>query len=417
MDMDGKIGQSSPDLIQQLFERAEEFEFFQAVQLLESYAREDSSAGKSGEIDHGTVRGGAVGLKPLGTAASPKQEPIRFRTQPSRTFPAGDITSVQQAKNPRGRGANAAGQKGTDSGEASEGTAAERASAGGVSYPVEMTVPFMGLTGPNGVMPEHYSTLVVERAHQKYKDHSLREFFDLFNHRAISLFYLAWRKHRICEEYLRMRNEGKAGEDRFTQALLSVVGFGLRELRSRVAFSDEVFLYYGGLFANQQRSAIGLEQILCDYLGLRVRVEEFRGRWLYLPTEVQTSFPNVRQPEGLNLNLGQSAVAGSRAWDRQSLFRVTIGPLNRRQFNELLPGTPGLRVIEQLIRTYAGVALDFEVQLILKASDVPACQLVGLSGESSSRPSLGWTTWLGKAMIPVDSGDAVFRFSGIPSSC
>lgn len=400
MDMDGKIGQSSPDLIQQLFERAEEFEFFQAVQLLESYAREDSSTETSGEFDVGAERVGMAGLKPMGTAASPKQEPIRFRTQPSRTFPAGDITSIQQAKTPRGRG-----------------TAAERASAGGVRYPVEMTVPFMGLTGPNGVMPEHYSRLVVERAHQKYKDHSLREFFDLFNHRAITLFYLAWRKHRICEEYLRMRREGKAGEDRFTQALLSVVGFGLRELRSRLAFSDEAFLYYGGLFANQQRSAIGLEQILCDYLGLKVRVEEFRGRWLYLPTEVQTSFPSARQPEGLNLNLGQSAVAGSRAWDRQSTFRVTIGPLNRKQFNELLPGTPGLKVIEQLIRTYAGVALDFEVQLILKASDVPACQLVGLSGESSSRPSLGWTTWLGKAMIPVDSGDAVFRFSGIPSSC
>ncbi|MBL8816382.1 MAG: type VI secretion system baseplate subunit TssG [Planctomyces sp.] len=414
--MDGKNRQSPPDLICQLLRHAEEFEFFQAVHLLESCAREDiiaaradsrsESRGNSADAEalqrntaerRRTALQRSVALRALGSAPNPRSEPIRFRAQPSRSFPPGDVTSIVPAK-PETQGSSA---------EIDE-----------VRYPVEVTVPFMGLTGPNGVLPDHYTTLLIERSHQKNKDHSLREFFDLFNHRAITLFYLAWRKHRICEEYLRMCQDGRAGEDRFTSAMLSITGFGLRRLRGQHNFSDEVFLYYGGLFANQRRTSIGLQQMLSDFLGLRVSLEEFRGRWLYLPAEVQSSFPSRSQPSGMNLGLGESVVAGSRAWDRQSSFRVTIGPLSRAMFDRLLPGTRELKAVEQLIRTYTGIEFDFEIQLILRASDIPACQLTSGAtdtGGGQCRPSLGWTTWLGKAMIPVDSGDAVFRFSGIPS--
>ncbi len=432
MDMDGKNRQPPADLIRQLFAHSEEFEFFQAVQLLENCAREDSAASKlhrdfsqtenSGDLDEQQRRTAerrqaafqkGVALRSLGSAASPRNEPIRFRAQASRSFPPGDIASIEHARSGRKNSSqlDERVRQGEPAGETGEATA-------DVQYPVDMTVPFMGLTGPNGVLPDHYTTLLIERSHQKNKDHSLREFFDLFNHRAITLFYLAWRKHRICEEYLRMWREGKAGEDRFTSALLSITGFGLRRLRGQHNFSDEVFLYYGGLFANQRRTSIGLQQMLTDFLGLKVSLEEFRGRWLYLPAEAQSSFPSRSQPSGMNLGLGESVVAGSRAWDRQSSFRVTIGPLSRAMFDRLLPGTRDLKAVEQLIRTYSGIEFDFEIQLILRASDIPACQLnsgTADSGGGQGRPSLGWTTWLGKAMIPVDSGDAVFRFSGIPS--
>ncbi len=378
MDMVSANGPPPADLISQLLANGYEFDFFQAVRLLEQAAKE-----------HPRLR-----TQELGEATSPKLEPVRFRAQASLSFAAGDISVVSNGKSRRQQ---------REEIEKSETP----------NFPIEVTVPFMGLTGPNGALPDHYTALVIERSHQKTKDHSLREFFDLFNHRAITLFYLAWRKHRICEEFLRMQSLGRDGEDRFTSALFSVTGFGTPALKERHSCSDEFFLFYGGFFANVRRSATGLSQILQNFLKSAVQIEQFQGRWLYLPEDVQSSFPDRNEPRGRNLSLGVNAVCGSRAWDRQSLFRVVLGPLDRATFLRYLPGSEALRTIEEIVRTYAGPHFDFEIQLILKAADVPQCQL---SGSSSGRPLLGWTTWLGKSMIPVDSGDAVFRFSGLSNS-
>ena len=42
---------------------------------------------------------------------------------------------------------------------------------------VDMHVSFMGLTGCNGVLPQHYTELVLQRI--KHKDTSMRDFFDI----------------------------------------------------------------------------------------------------------------------------------------------------------------------------------------------------------------------------------------------
>ncbi len=62
-----------------------------------------------------------------------------------------------------------------------------------------MNVNFMGLTGPQGVLPLYYSALLRERL--RARDSSMRSFLDIFNHRAISLFYRAWEKHHFTVGY------------------------------------------------------------------------------------------------------------------------------------------------------------------------------------------------------------------------
>ena len=52
--------------------------------------------------------------------------------------------------------------------------------------PARMKINFMGLTGPMGVLPYSYTELIRDR--NRFKDFSTEEFFDLFNHRMISLF-------------------------------------------------------------------------------------------------------------------------------------------------------------------------------------------------------------------------------------
>ena len=76
--------------------------------------------------------------------------------------------------------------------------------------PTEMIVSFLGLIGPIGALPRHYTETMLERIREK--DFSLRDFLDLFNHRLISLFYRAWEKYCLPVTYERSRLDHPAGE-------------------------------------------------------------------------------------------------------------------------------------------------------------------------------------------------------------
>jgi len=54
-----------------------------------------------------------------------------------------------------------------------------------------LIVNFMGLTGNIGILPYAYTEYIIERI--RAKDRTIEAFFDIFNHRMISLFYQAWR--------------------------------------------------------------------------------------------------------------------------------------------------------------------------------------------------------------------------------
>ena len=69
-----------------------------------------------------------------------------------------------------------------------------------------MLVAFLGLTGPSGVLPPHYTAHADARVCAA-KDTSLRDLLDMFNHRLISLFYRAWEKYRLPFAYERSRQE------------------------------------------------------------------------------------------------------------------------------------------------------------------------------------------------------------------
>ena len=73
-----------------------------------------------------------------------------------------------------------------------------------------------------------------------------------------------------------------------------------------------------------------------------------------------------------------------------------------------LPSGRRLERLAQLIRFYVGAELDFDIQLILRRREVPACCLAIAAG---TEPRLGWNTWMGTdAGCQADAADAVFRF-------
>ena len=134
--------------------------------------------------------------------------------------------------------------------------------------------PFMGLTGPLGVLPLAYTELVMERL--RARDTTLRDFYDVFNHRMISLFYQAWEKYRFQIPYER-------GErDRFSHHVLALLGLGTPGLEDRQDVPDDSLLFYSGLLASHARSATGLRQLLEDYFGVAVEKVSEPGRHLLI---------------------------------------------------------------------------------------------------------------------------------------
>lgn len=306
------------------------YDFFQVVRLIERLYRNRT---------------------PVGEFGPPEREGIRFAVNNSLSFPPSQIHSIdwQEKRKP------------------------------------VLTVNFIGLTGPKGALPDTYTSLVRDRA--RSKDTALRDFFDLFHHRILSLFYQAWKKYRFFVEYERDR------EDRFSNYLRSFVGLGTEGLKNRkpAVLRDETFLFYCGLLSLQCRSAAALEQILSDYLGVTVAVEQFVGAWYSVSRDDQCSLGAERP---FSDALG-TAVAGDEVWDHQPRARITIGPVGSSAYAGLLPAGRGFAALRAMLQFFAGFEIEFEICLVMKREDVPQCNLNGTS-------MLGWTTW-------IKSGDSFDR--------
>jgi type VI secretion system protein ImpH len=240
-----------------------------------------------------------------------------------------------------------------------------------------MSVAFMGLVGPAGVMPRWYNELVAERAAKG--DRSLIDFLDLFNHRLISLFYLSWKKHRFTVNYR------PAARDRLSRYLLSLIGLGTAHLLDRLRVSPESLLYCSGLLSRTTPSVAAIEAIVRYFSGARTTVDQFIDRTLTLDPEDQTRLGAA------NALLGRDTVCGSVINDCQSKFRINLGPLSYRRFESLLPAGNILAPMFSLVRYMVGMEYEFEIRLILKKEEVPPC----IPGkEASPSPKLGWNTWL-----------------------
>jgi type VI secretion system protein ImpH len=231
------------------------------------------------------------------------------------------------------------------------------------------------------------------------RDHTLAAFLDIFNHRIISFFYQAWEKYRFPVGYQRSR------DDTFSRQLNCIIGIGTPELQNRQLIDDDSLRFYTGLLSLQPRSASALRDILIDYFGVSVDIEQFVGSWSPLKEDDQCSFQ-----DGYSLceRLGSGTIVGDAVWNQQSCIRIRLGPMTMHEYQAFLPGGREYAPLLALIRFFLNDQTDFEVQLVLKREEVPPVQLGSDDGEG---PPLGWVTWMKSAPgFDRDPGDTVLRF-------
>ncbi len=327
-------------LEKEILENPTSFEFFQAVRVLE---RLFPDRGRVGEF------------------AEPKEEVARFAANTAIAFPASEVQTLDIE--PDGQ--------------------------------LKLTVNFLGLNGPLGVLPLYYSLLVADRA--RARDRAPRDFLDIFNHRFISLFYRAWEKNRFAIGYERDQS------DLVTEHLSDLIGLGTQRVQNLFNVLDESFVFYAGLFSQQGRPAIALEQLLEDYFDVPVEVEQFVGGWYPLAANNQCA---LGEETSASSQLGVGAVAGDEVWDQQARVRIRIGPLNRQQYDGFLPEGGAFQALRTLTRFFSEDRYDFEVQLVLAREDVPGCVL---GGEGVDATPLGWTTWMRSAPLTRDPDETVLN--------
>ena len=322
----------------ELTESACSFDFFQAVTLLQRICETS---------------------RPVGEFSNPEDETVHFRVNPRLGFPASQIQSLEYLEN----------------------------------APPQMMVNFMGLTGPHGVLPYTYSELILERL--RAKDHSMAAFFDIFNHRAISLFYRAWQKSRFPVTY----SDGP--RDLFTHYLLDLIGLGTAGLRDRQEIEDQALLHYTSLVAMQARSGVALEQMIGDYFEVPVEVQQFTGGWYGLDEPTQCV---MRDREEASCQLGGGAVVGDAVWDRQARVRIRLGPLSLERYCDFLPDGSAYKALQAMTRFFSNQCLDFEVQLVLDRTQAPGTEL---DAETANSPRLGWISWVKNVPLGGDPDDTI----------
>ncbi len=307
----------------QLHEEVYRFDFFKAVHLLEMFAGRTTGAG-----------------------LSPAYDPVHFKVKPGIGFPASDIQQIK--------------------------------TNGNGSAP-QMMVNFIGLIGPKGVLPDWYNAHALNRNY--YKDYSFTDFLDLFHHRLISLFYMAWKKYRLAENYRR------DGSDPISGTLANLAGISKREKAADPEFflhAQKRLTFFCGLTARTVPTAAALKTIVGHAVGAPVHIEQFVERLIPIHEQDRTCLGCK------NSTLKKDALCGRNIRDASSFFSIRIGPISWERYLAFAPRSSNLEMTRRLIAYLAGIEYEFDIKLIIRGDDIPALRL----GAKMQPPILGRTVTL-----------------------
>lgn len=324
------VGQPENHLIRNLADSPQGHEIFQAIRILEA-------------MNPAAAR--------VGFSVSPEDEALRFEQVASGSFPPTDIADLLEDAGSNRR---------------------------------TLLIHAFGLLGPHGPLPGVLTDYILGRLSRR--DHALLRFVNLFNHRLTGFYYRAWAAGNKAVDYDRARSphsledrETSRQGPRFRHFLACLSGAPAEPAFTADQSLADAFLYFSGRFSAPAPNAEGLKSILDSIFGVRVAIEMFRPRWIEIPESNRWRLGAAKEAG----RLGTNAFLGSRVLDHQSTFRIVLGPLDKADFDRLLPldiaaGTGTGASFERLrtmVRHYTRDQFFWDVQYILKGKDVPRLDL------------------------------------------
>lgn len=209
---------SDYSLESQLYNQTYEFEFSQAVRILEALK---------------------PGCDPFGETENPGNEAMQVKSRLTLSVSSSDLYSL---KPPQGFD----------------------------NRPI-LTVNFLGIAGIQGPLPMPYTEMILDRL--RHKDTSSRDFLDIFNHRLVGMWY------RIQKKFVLGIDQISPEATVAGKTFLDLLGLNSHYLRHKLKVTDRSLLGFTPLFWQRNRSTAGLHQLLKNYFKTEIRIEEFQGKW------------------------------------------------------------------------------------------------------------------------------------------
>ncbi|MGL6313475.1 type VI secretion system baseplate subunit TssG [Vibrio sp. WXL103] len=320
-----------------LSDQAREFSFFQAVYLLEQHFRADPNS-EFGYVGEGLYA---------------NQERVHFTISPELGFPSADINSIE---------------------------AIERDGVSGA----EIEVNFLGLHGASSPLPTSYTEKLAGRGDD---DNPVRDFFDFFHNRYLSLFYRIWRKNQYAVTY------ESGATDALSKTLYNLLG-----VSSEAGVQDQMhldwakLLSYLGQLSNPTRSADLVAGIVGHCFGLDdVTIEEWVLRKINIPLDQQTRLGRA------NHQLGETSHLGSKVMDINGKFNLRIGELDFVRYKAFYKDSQAYNELLELMEFILLDPLSWDLKLEVDSTTIPTNSL-GQAGVSE----LGKSIWLGKPLNDIE---------------
>jgi type VI secretion system protein ImpH len=278
---------------------------------------------------------------------SPSPTAFRYSVNPALAFPPGDIAGfavVQRAHAPP---------------------------------QVALTLNLVGLHGAGSPLPAYFTEHIAQHADES---DALREFFDIFNHRLVSMLHATWEKYRYYTLY------EKLASDRLSGYFFGFIGAGYRELRNENVLHWPRLMAYMGLIAFNSESEGSLEAILRHYFSHdSITIVPCITRWISVPEDQQNRLGEC------NCALGGDFIMGDAMSNQTGKFRIRIEDLTWARFNTFLPSGESFTELRTLVALVLKSRLDFDVELRLRPDEIHPWIL-----EDGSECRLGWSMWAGQ---------------------
>ncbi|WP_299015014.1 type VI secretion system baseplate subunit TssG [uncultured Photobacterium sp.] len=317
-------------MINEIVDKPHEFSFFQAISLLEKHYQAQPG------LDYC-----AVGENNYFT-----HEYIQFSVSPKLGFPKSDVEYVTQMERDN------------------------------CTY-THVEVNFLGLHGSTSPLPSSYTEKLAGRDPD---DNPVKDFFDFFHNRYISLLYRVWKKYRYHIQYQ------SGAKDPFSGRMLNLVGLSGEIDENQAAELDRAkLLSYVNQLSTRTRSPKLISGIVAHYFSLNdVRIEE----WVYRRVEIAPVQRN--RLNYINCVLGHDLHLGHSMPDVTGKFNLCIDDINFETYMDFLPGRELHRTLVGLMRFILRDPIAWDLKLSVNTETIPVNRLGQGSGNS-----LGQTMWLG----------------------
>lgn len=291
------------------------------------------------------------GAPPIGQRGPFEKEAVRLRGHPSLAFPRTNIAAVSQ----------------------------ETVRSNGRNRSVLMT-PILGLYGPDSPLADHVTEDIL---HERDDETTVTDFLDIINHRLLGLLYRGWASYRL---YVECRDWG---EDSLSRQLDALFDLGTQ---TAPGLGTESMMPVVGLLMQRPRSASGLQTVLNHYFpGVPLRIQQC------IPRVVEVTLEQRSRLGTANCLLGRNTLVGASLVDTTSKFRVVMELTGASELADFQPGGASYARLDGLIELWCQDQLEWELQLILRETDVTLASLSSINPTTK----LGVNSWLGR---PSDEG-------------